>query len=1238
MGDFDQPYSEDISVMRGVLKLGGNVLHESDRAEDLTQKTSGDVISVPPQVKLHTIQLVIQLLKAENLPIMDDFGTIDAYCVASFGNAEQRSSTITAEKTDLSAFWYEELLLPVIQPCIAHKVTVTVLDHDLGSEDDLVGSLSFAWNRVTKEADTSFKWYNIYGGPPNVSNEAATHMNMNEEDASHWRGRILMKIFTRDDENPVMKTNKIDTRENRALLHQTLENEDMYQVLVQVFEGINLPGKSSDYSIMVKFGNLEIRSRVVDCDNHCCKWYETLKRLVIGIPKNASLPDIFIYLMSDDESFCFARLKAKELMDPEAIERWIKFTPNKAIGKVENAWEGGYVLIRIFVDFDKKPGLKLESWKKKLEIPNNLTKKTLVCNLYQCKNLPSADADGLADPYVKIICSSSSVSTDPKEKAGILNPMWYKHFTMEVNYSSPETAPPVIVQVWDHDIGFNSDDLIGLCELSMKKMRINPEEFPRPNWYKLSLGTKDSEEGEILMSFALFDQKIPKFILPPAIDITVEIYVLGLRELKPALGWLPVNKAFLKIDLRDICYPGETQLLSELKTQPGASGSNPNIGAVISFKCKIPKDPLFCPSLNCKVNDFLLAGISQPLLGAFTINLLDAYTKRLSAATVVGFMTRSPTILTPVAHEEEKLSESAPLLGGAEGKEKDSANKNTKEAETKGKPEANGKKTEANGKKNDTAVVPFTEELGISEAQKEGSVVVMPQFKMSQSRKKLVEVKLQSSLFMSLGYNREPDDGLKHYRYMVGTALEESALSGEPPFQKFLIKKGQSRGLTKGFSLFSRHTEEDLTSVSTAGIFKGLVRVNFPDAAKDTTGDKGDAFEAISKLLVKKSDCLIRVYIIDALDLVQKDSDGASDPYLRLKLGSRIIDDRKNYIPDNPCPKFFKCFELNCTFPGESMLKIQVWDYDTFLPDDKIGTTKIDLEDRFFNQTWKAMPDKPIENRSLLIKSCSMPQGFLRLWVEILPLYSQAKLWDISPRPPQKFELRLIIWSCEGVPLSDIEGVSDLYVTASINSGEPRETDTHYRSQEGKASWNWRMKFNLELTEETRCILNLQFWDRDLLCSNDAISDACLDLTPEAQQALELGETVKKVGKSGKLTERILRRENEKFLTEFTRMESDGTSKSAGKLLMSVEIIPHAKAIACENGEGRSEPNVEPVLPEPEGRIKFSFNPFTLLGQLIGNDLKRKIICAVCCLLCLYMFVMTLPMFFSNSISIFIFG
>lgn len=40
-------------------------------------------------------------------------------------------------------------------------------------------------------------------------------------------------------------------------------------------------------------------------------------------------------------------------------------------------------------------------------------------------------------------------------------------------------------------------------------------------------------------------------------DVNIEINILGLRGLKPALGWLPVNKAFIKFDLNSLCMPGE---------------------------------------------------------------------------------------------------------------------------------------------------------------------------------------------------------------------------------------------------------------------------------------------------------------------------------------------------------------------------------------------------------------------------------------------------------------------------------------------------------------------------------------------------------------------------------------------------------------------------------------------------------------------------------------------------------
>lgn len=46
----------------------------------------------------------------------------------------------------------------------------------------------------------------------------------------------------------------------------------------------------------------------------------------------------------------------------------------------------------------------------------------------------------------------------------------------------------------------------------------------------------------------------------------------------------------------------------------------------------------------------------------------------------------------------------------------------------------------------------------------------------------------------------------------------------------------------------------------------------------------------------------------------------------------------------------FRCFEIEATFPQDSMLTVQVLDWDLVGSDDLIGETRIDLENRFYSK------------------------------------------------------------------------------------------------------------------------------------------------------------------------------------------------------------------------------------------------------------------------------------------------
>ncbi len=105
----------------------------------------------------------------------------------------------------------------------------------------------------------------------------------------------------------------------------------------------------------------------------------------------------------------------------------------------------------------------------------------------------------------------------------------------------------------------------------------------------------------------------------------------------------------------------------------------------------------------------------------------------------------------------------------------------------------------------------------------------------------------------------------------------------------------------------------------------------------------------------------------------------------------------------------------------------------------------------------------------------------------------------------------------------------------------------------------------------------------------------------------EAKESVKNLKKLAGLDDDV-HPENAAWLKMYTEYKDGKMCREfAGQVLISVEIVPKVVAEEAPVGLGRSEPNINPQLPDPVGRMKFSLNPFYLLNEIMGPALCRKV-------------------------------
>uniref|UniRef100_A0A8C3XKS5 C2 domain-containing protein n=1 Tax=Chelydra serpentina TaxID=8475 RepID=A0A8C3XKS5_CHESE len=325
-----------------------------------------------------------------------------------------------------------------------------------------------------------------------------------------------------------------------------------------------------------------------------------------------------------------------------------------------------------------------------------------------------------------------------------------------------------------------------------------------------------------------------------------------------------------------------------------------------------------------------------------------------------------------------------------------------------------------------------------------------------------------------------------------------------------------------------RVREEASEDPLVVGEFKGLFQI-YPLPEDPSSPPPPRQFQELPESQPQK--CLVRVYIVRAFNLPPKDRNGLCDPYVRVTLGKKKLGDRDQYLPNTLEPVFGRMFELPCTLPLEKDLQISLFDYDLVLPDQKIGATSIDLENRLLSRFrascglpqsycisgpchWRdqLLPTQLLENfarmRNLALpefsadgsKATFMGRAFLLTQFGECPESPGETSQTLSlgaggpwtghgvpgqdagfPGPPlgrDQYELRCIIWNTRDVDLQDTsitgQRMSDIYVKGWLDGLEEQRqrTDVHYRSLGGEGNFNWRFIFPFEfLPMEQVCVL-----------------------------------------------------------------------------------------------------------------------------------------------------------------------
>ena len=656
------PESTDISKIRGYLKISVAVLHESDQRVELEGKDNEiSNCLIPTQIKMKYKQISFYFLRGEEFPDMDSVFSekkvgrrCDGYIEVKYMGIKRKTKVVEMKNEIVE--WNQIVDIPATMPAVSQKVCFVVYDEDVG-KDDIVGSFELKIDDIYNGHYNDLTYIDIYGSPINKRGGVYDQMNYNAEIGSRWNGRILMKCTVTDVDSPIARVRNIPKEEENLIEELKKKGrENVWSVWIRIISAYFLPEKDKEYAIKISIQDNVVKTRSQRVVDGKIDFNETLKLQLRTFGDDLmTLPDLYLYLVdvnqkAEKQNICFQRIKASSfhLNNDICI---IKLLPDPCIGKVKTMRKSGIIKCKICLyhsmnelsmipkerDF-LSGGRNFEVLKTLSEntffedsssyVEAELKKYTIIAIVYMSKGLISAESNGTSDPFVKLTLDGKEKSTSVKNNT--MNGVWnekleFKDVLMDFNDRS--TWPIFKLNVFDYNqlksnvpLGYN---YVWLCNAGYA---INDTKLCQPKWHNLFLPKSNKRQGQILLSFYIFDEmnknlKTQIQYLPETKLYSCEICVLGLRELRP-LGLIEVKKPFIKFDLNSLNVTGKPQDSHQpIQTIPVNGGANPTINTVITFDINLPKDTKFMPELQCEVYDHMLSGMHNSLLGVFNLNV-----------------------------------------------------------------------------------------------------------------------------------------------------------------------------------------------------------------------------------------------------------------------------------------------------------------------------------------------------------------------------------------------------------------------------------------------------------------------------------------------------------------------------------------------------------------------------------------------------------------------------------------